>query len=124
MIDLKELQDRVWANKEAKGFNLSNVEKEFNLTYGELAEAYDAYRKGKDSVGEELADVAIYLLALAKMLHVDLEAEVLAKLGINERRGYTEHSVNGARVRLKDTAAEQHGHLAQSPHEGEHHHHG
>jgi NTP pyrophosphatase (non-canonical NTP hydrolase) len=102
MTDLKDIQDKIWANKQAKGFNLDNIDKEFNLTYGELAEAYDAWRKGHTNVGEELADVFIYLLALAKMMHVDLESEVLAKVGKNDKRTYTEQTVNGHRVRLKE----------------------
>jgi NTP pyrophosphatase (non-canonical NTP hydrolase) len=126
MIDLKQLQDQIWANKLAKGFSTDNVEREFNLTYGELAEAYDAYRKGRTDVGEELADVFIYLLCLAKMTGVDLEAEVLAKLGKNEQRVYTEQTINGKRVRLKELNPEHHGHPAHpvdqsTHHEGEHH---
>ena len=40
---------------------MTDVNKEFCLTYGEIAEAYDAWRKKKDDLGEELADVTIYL---------------------------------------------------------------
>ncbi len=115
MIDLAEITERVWANKLAKGFNTTNVELEFNLTYGELAEAYDSHRKHKDDVGEELADVAIYLLSLAKMLGVDLEATINHKMGKNEQRVYVEQTVNGHRVRLKATE-EPHQH-----HEGGRH---
>ena len=32
------------------------------LLQGEMAEAFDVWRKGRDDLGEELADVAIYLL--------------------------------------------------------------
>jgi NTP pyrophosphatase (non-canonical NTP hydrolase) len=115
MIDLKELQYQIWASKQAKGFSLDNVEREFNLTYGELAESYDAWRKGRTDVGEELADVFIYLLALAKMMHVDLEAEVLAKLDKNDKPTYTEQTVNGHRVRLK------HPDPGHGQHQGDHH---
>lgn len=88
MIDLQQLQARIWANKEAQKFNLTNIEQEFNLTYGELAEAYESYRKDKGDVGEELADVFIFLVSLAKMLNVDLEREIMAKLDKNESRQY------------------------------------
>ena len=118
MIDLKELQDRIYANKQAKGFNTTNIELEFNCTYGELAEAWDAHIKKQADVGEELADVMIYVLSLARMLHVDLEAELLAKLDKNHKRTYSEHVINGHRVRLKDPHPEEHGH---PHHEGEHH---
>jgi len=36
------------------------------LLHGEVAEAFDAWRKGREDVGEELADVAIYLLGLPR----------------------------------------------------------
>jgi NTP pyrophosphatase (non-canonical NTP hydrolase) len=85
---IQELQKRAWQNKIAKGFNTTNVDREFNYTYAELAEAYDAYRKQKRSVGEELADTAIFLLGLSEMLGVDLEKEILAKMTTNEKRTY------------------------------------
>jgi len=51
----------IFDNKLKRGFNTTNVELEFCFTNGELAEAFEAYRKKLPSVGEELADVAIYL---------------------------------------------------------------
>lgn len=68
MIDLKKIQKEVFQNKIDKGFNTIDVDKEFCFAYGELSEAYDAYRKKKSDLGEELADVAIYLLGLSEML--------------------------------------------------------
>jgi hypothetical protein len=35
----------IFDNKVKKGFNTTDVELEFCFTYGELAEAFDAYRK-------------------------------------------------------------------------------
>ena len=88
-MDIKKTSDRIMANKVAKGFNVTNVDMEFALTYGELGEAYDSYIKDKGDVGEELADVMIYLLGLASILNVDLEKEVNQKLDKNEKRDYT-----------------------------------
>lgn len=88
MVDLKELQARVYQNKIAHGFNVENIELEFCLAYGEMAEAYQAYRRHKDDLGEELADVAIYLLGLAEILGIDLEKEILAKIEKNSKRIY------------------------------------
>jgi NTP pyrophosphatase (non-canonical NTP hydrolase) len=89
MVELKQLQDRIWANKVSKDFNTTNVEKEFNYTYAELAEAFEAYRKQTGTEGEELADVIIFTLSLAKMLGVDdLEGEIMRKLEKNEQRQY------------------------------------
>ena len=52
MVDLKALQKQVYQNKIEKGFNVTNIEKEFCLAYGEMAEAYEAYRKKKDDLGD------------------------------------------------------------------------
>ena len=53
-----------------------------------MAEAFDAWRKGRQSLGEELADVAIYLLGVAEMTGVDLQPEVEAKIVKNASRAY------------------------------------
>mgnify|MGYP001033999138 CR=1 FL=1 len=79
MTDLKKLQKEIYQNKVNKGFNITDINKEFCLTYGEVAEAYEAWRKKKDDLGEELADVAIYLLGLSEILNIDLEDEILKK---------------------------------------------
>lgn len=79
MTDLKKLQKEIYQNKVNKGFNITDINKEFYLTYGEVAEAYEAWRKKKDDLGEELADVAIYLLGLSEILNIDLEDEILKK---------------------------------------------
>ena len=100
MIDLAALQKRVYANKLAKGFNVTDVFKEFCYTYGELSEACDAYMKKKNDLGEELADVALYLLGLSEILGVDLESEMLRKAEINEKRQYAQQ--NGVNVRIDE----------------------
>jgi len=88
MVDLKELQRRVYQNKMDHNFNTTNVEFEFCLAYGEMAEAYQAYLKHKPDLGEELADVAIYLLGLSEILGIDLEQEILHKMDKNRKRTY------------------------------------
>jgi predicted ArsR family transcriptional regulator len=55
---------------------------------GGTAEAFDAWRKGRDNFGEELADVAIYLLSLAEMTGVDLQDEIETKMAENAARVY------------------------------------
>ena len=85
-MDLKKLQKEIYQNKLDKGFNTTDVNKEFCLLYGEVGEAYDAYRKGKDNLGEELADIAIYLLGLSEILGKDLEEEIKNKVQINKNR--------------------------------------
>lgn len=87
-MSLRDTQQAVYANKLAKGFNVTDVNQEFCLLYGEVAEAYDAWNKKKDSVGEELADIVIYVLGLAEILGVDLSAEIDRKVDINNARIY------------------------------------
>lgn len=99
-MNLQEMQKAVYQNKVNKGFNITNVEKEFCLLYGEVAEAFDAYRKKKEDVGEELADVAIYLLGLAEILGVDLTDEIEKKMAINKERTY--EVVDGVLRRTSD----------------------
>lgn len=99
-MNMKEIQKEIWDNKVNKGFNIADVNKEFCLLYGEVAEAYDAYRKKKDDLGEELADVAIYLMGLSEMLGFDLEEQILNKVSKNEKRVYKD--INGVNVRIKD----------------------
>src|ERR1035437_4730613 len=66
----------------------TGVPLEFCLLQGEIAEAFDAWRKGRETVGEELADVAIYLLGLAEMTGIDLQNEIEAKIAKNAARVY------------------------------------
>ena len=89
-MTLDEIQKRVYANKLNKGFNVTNVEKEFCLLYGEIGEAFEAYRKKKDDLGGELADVAIFLLGLSEILGCSLQSEIERKMAINEKRNYTD----------------------------------
>lgn len=100
MLSTKALQARIYQNKVAQGFNVSNIEKEVCLLHGELAEFYEAYRKRLPTVGEELADVAIYLLGLAEILQVDIGKEIDRKMNINEHRKYAQ--INGVNTRISE----------------------
>jgi MazG-like family len=97
-MDIRSGQKLAWENKVAKGFNTTDVPLEFCLLNGEVAEAFDAWRKGREDVGEELADIAIYLLSLAEMTGVDLQGEVEAKIAKNASRVYRS-LVNGTLVK-------------------------
>lgn len=99
-MNMRKIQKNIWQNKVNKGFNTTDVNKEFCFLYGEVAEAYDAYRKKKDDLGEELADVAIYLMGLAEMLGFDLEDEILNKVEKNTKRVYK--NVDGVNIRVSD----------------------
>ena len=88
MIDLNEKQKEIIQNKINHGWEIGNINQEFCLLYGEVAEAFDAYLKHKDDLGSELADVAIYLLGLSEMLGFSLEEEINKKMEINKNRKY------------------------------------
>ena len=92
MIDLKQKQQEVIQNKINHGFNTTDISMEFCLTTGELGEAYIAWLKKQDDVGEELADVAIYLLGIAEILNIDLEKEIKNKIEKNKTRIYEKNS--------------------------------
>lgn len=87
-MDTKKLQKEVYDNKVRHGFNVTDLNMEFCLAHGELSEAYIAWLKKKDDVGEELADVAIYLLGISEMLNIDLGKEIDKKIKKNKKRVY------------------------------------
>ena len=98
IMDLKATQKVIYQNKIDKGFNTTDVNKEFCLLYGEVSEAYEAWRRQKSSIGEELADVAIYLLGLSEILGIDLEKEIESKIEVNKNRKY--ESIDGVIKRI------------------------
>ena len=95
-MNLKEMQKEILQNKINKGFNTTDINKEFCLLYGEVSEAYDAYRKNKDDLG----DIAIYLLGISEILGKNLEEEIINKIEINKNRKYKR--VNGTMIKIKD----------------------
>ena len=82
-----DVQKRVYRNKVNHGFNVTDIPKEFCLLYGEVAEAYDAWKHGS-GLDLELADVAIYLLGIAEINGIDLGEAIDKKMTINEGRIY------------------------------------
>jgi NTP pyrophosphatase (non-canonical NTP hydrolase) len=99
-MNMREAQKQIYRNKVEKHWNVDNVEKELCLMQGEIAEFYEAYRKRLPAIGEELADIAIYLLGIAEILHIDLEEEIARKMSINQHRQYAE--IDGVNTRISD----------------------
>ena len=87
-MNLRRVQREAWANKILKGFNITDVPLEFCLLTEEIGEAFSAWRKQQDGYAGELADVAIFLVSIAEMTGVDLQAAVEAKLAVNAGRSY------------------------------------
>ena len=88
-LTLREIQERIWDNKVKKGFNTTDIGREFLYLTEELGEAVKAYRKGdKDELAEEIVDLIIYSLGLFKMLGKDGYEEIIKKMEKNEKREY------------------------------------
>lgn len=106
-LDLKELaklqsqfdQEHAGAIEFYEEINESNMESLEHLIVclvgelGEFSNLVKKVRRGdyslsevKDQMGEELADVFIYLLKISSQFHVDLESVYLAKLEKNKKR--------------------------------------
>ncbi|WP_381563555.1 MazG nucleotide pyrophosphohydrolase domain-containing protein [Streptomyces eurythermus] len=100
-MEIREAQKLAWANKVAKGFNTTDVPLEFGLLTAEVGEAFTAWRKGLPDFGEELADVLLYLVAVAEMNGVDLAGEVERKIRKNEARVYARDQ-RGVPVRVAE----------------------
>ena len=97
---MREMQKAVYQNKLDHGFNVTDVPREFCLLYGEVGEAFESWIKSKGDVGEELADVAIYLLGLSEILGIDLKDEIERKMEINRSRQYKLR--NGVPVKVEE----------------------
>ena len=101
VLEIGSAQKLAWENKNLKGFNTTDVALEFGLLSAEVGEAFTAWRKGLPDLGEELADVFLYLTALAEMNGVDLASEVARKIEKNTRRTY-ERNQYGAQIRTSE----------------------
>ena len=97
-MDIAEAQKLAWKNKLDKGFNTEDIPLEFGLLNAEVGEAFTAWRKGLPDKGEELADVFLYLVAIAEMQGVDLSQEVERKIEKNVHREYAP-GTNGVLLR-------------------------
>jgi NTP pyrophosphatase (non-canonical NTP hydrolase) len=98
---IRTVQALAWKNKLDKGFNTTDVPLEFCLLQAEVGEAFDAWRKGLPDLGEELADVALFLVSLAEMTGIDLQDAVERKLAKNAGRTYRT-GANGYMVRVDE----------------------
>ncbi len=66
-------------------------------------EAFTAWRRRLPNFGEELADVALYLMAVARMNGIDLDGEIEHKITKNAARVYRRDS-HGIPVRIAEGA--------------------
>jgi len=88
-LTFRQIQKRIWDNKVKKGFNTTDISKEFLYLTEELGEAVKAYRKDdNDELAEEVVDIIIYSLGLVEMLGKDVYEEIIKKMEKNEKREY------------------------------------
>jgi len=96
-MDLQELTQRMHAFVRAKGWYGSDSEKPQtpkNLAISLVLEANEVLElfqwsdelEGQEELTSELADVLLYLIQLASVSEIDLEAAVLSKLDENYNR--------------------------------------
>jgi NTP pyrophosphatase (non-canonical NTP hydrolase) len=99
-VSTRELQQDITAHKQRMGFNTTDSGKEIRLLRGEVDELAEALT-GTDTahIGQELADVTIYLLTLADMHGLDLGEEVVKKMAVNKGRRY-ERGPGGTHIRV------------------------
>ena len=89
ILDTKKVQKEIIQNKIDHGFNTTDIKFELLLLYGEVNELFQAWLKDdSENMGEELADVAIFLLGIAEMLDKDLGVEIIEKMKVNKNRIY------------------------------------
>ena len=99
-MDIKELTARMHEFVRSKGFYEADSAREqtsknlaisLALEAGEVLEHFQwrEHAIDKDELAGELADVALYLMQLASVNNIDLEAAILAKLGKNKDRTWT-----------------------------------
>ena len=89
ILDTKKVQKEIIQNKIDHGFNTTDIKFELLLLYGKVNELFQAWLKDdSENMGEELADVAIFLLGIAEMLDKDLGVEIIEKMKVNKNRIY------------------------------------
>jgi len=103
LLDIRSLQQRVFENKQRQGFNLADVPLELCLLQTEIAEFFHSWRRKQADAGEELADIAIYVLSLAEMIGVDLETEIHEKIAKNAKRTYVKK--NGVLLKTSEAGS-------------------
>jgi NTP pyrophosphatase (non-canonical NTP hydrolase) len=101
-LEIRHAQKLAWANKIDKGFNTTDIALEFGLLTAEVGEAFTAWRKRLPDLGEELADIVIYAMAVAEMNGLDLGTEVDRKIVKNSTRIYN-RDAHGTPIRVTGT---------------------
>lgn len=88
-MNLTLAQKRITINKVNKGFDVSDIESEFNSLSEKLKIVLNAFhQESVGDVADTLSDVVICSLGLAEQLNIDMENALMHKLQINENSVY------------------------------------
>lgn len=88
-MKINDIAKKQWDWVERMGWHNKSVLEALALVASEVGEAVNECRGPKPSehLGEELADIILRTLDLAKTLDIDIENEISKKMAINEQRG-------------------------------------
>jgi NTP pyrophosphatase (non-canonical NTP hydrolase) len=99
VIDLRELQREIYANKVRRGWNVTDVGKEIVLMVEELGELARAYKNSnklpaaeidqREEIVDALGDLMVYCLGLSEMMGVNTEEVLAAIVENNKARSHT-----------------------------------
>jgi NTP pyrophosphatase (non-canonical NTP hydrolase) len=112
-MDIKQLKDEMHALVRSKGWYKADSKRPQtprNLAISLAVEAAEIlehfqFRENitdKEALAGELADVALYLLQLASVTGIDLEAAILNKIEINKTRDWDVDQSNGEGLKSSD----------------------
>lgn len=101
-MEIKELQNLILQQAKEKGFGTKpediNVAEKIALIHSEVSEVFEAYRHqnidGKNGFKEELGDVIQRVLHLCGIFEIDIEQEILKKIGYNKDRKWDWDKMN------------------------------
>lgn len=97
---VQDRQKRIYANKLAHNFNVTDLNIELECLMEEVREFKEAINKNDvDNMIEELSDIVIFCYGMAEIIKRDLDKEIETKMGINEKRIYKQDA-NGKFIKI------------------------
>jgi predicted house-cleaning noncanonical NTP pyrophosphatase (MazG superfamily) len=114
-MDIRLAQKIASENELAKGLNLADAPLEFDLLSKEVAATLDAWHKGCGEVSERLANITIFVMALAETVGTDLQEVIVAKLNASDAvgRGQFPHGATARNAAACDIPAVRRGKLVR-----------
>lgn len=101
MIDLNGLAKRLAVFRQKNKLPRGNYEYTFLRAVCEIAEAYESHVKGEKKIGEEIADVMIFLLDVVDQKNLNIERDLMNKVKKIEKRKYKKQNGYVGKVRRR-----------------------